>query len=1072
MKKSIKNLAFTMILFALCLVMTLSVSAEVSGDYEYTVLDDGTISITGYTGSEANLVIPSEIDGMDVTKIGNLAFRENLTLESVVIPDSITIIGKHAFNDCQNLHDVTIGENVKYIGAGAFIYCKKLESITIPDSVEDMGAYVFADCTSLTEISLSENLMKIKTKSFYRCESLKAIVIPDKVERIGKNAFYECNSLESAHIGKSVKTIEDNAFYSCENITSIEIPDSVESIGSYAFYTCSGLDSITIPDSVKYIGYSAFADTAYYVFENVDNFVLNIDNHLIRAVTDGIIGDYEIRESTVTIAEKAFAYCEQLESVKIPETVTEISQKAFWGCEQLKSVEIPETVTEIRDETFRNCGFESIEIPGSVTNIGDKVFADCENLTSVVIPDSVTSIGDGAFRDCTNLSLIEIPDSVTTVGENILADTAYYNDASNWENGILYLDGWVLSVDKELTGDCVIKEGTKGIADYAFEGCDYITSITFPKSLESIGYLSVYACDSLNSFYVDEDNKYFSVEDGILYNKDKTKLVYYPSGRTDTYYICREGLREIGDGAFSDDDVELIIVNEGVEYIGDYALYAETVYLPGNLNRVGHRFFIGAVFFNGTVEEMADFMFINFFAEGEYEVDELDAETEYDLVSNEFFVEAGIFCKSEYIPAKEAGTCLEPGNTMGIYIGAVDIWYIESEVIEGKHIDNDSDRICDLCGEPAYKVISSGPCGENCTYTLYEDGFLEVEGTGVIEGLAEALMDKNEYYMYVTSAIIHEGITGIGDFAFAELQRMKTVKIPDSVTSIGEYAFTYCYALSDLTIPQSVESIGNLAFGVCISLGNVDFYPIDAEIGIAAFGYSDMDIDESKISIEEFWEMYDRFFEYYINGEEDLAFELIDRLQECVIWSDEEPLIIGRTVINCHPDSTAQSYAEEYGVNYSLYPVSETIITESTCAKAGLKVVECECGMCEKTEVEIAVDSNNHIGETYTEGAVEATCTSAGYTGDIRCSDCGALLEEGREIPVSENHNDSDYDGYCDACNKLVADIENCDCVCHEKNNIFSIFYKFFKLLDKFLNISLVEKVFGIGKICSCGIAH
>ena len=183
MKKSIKNLAFTMILFTFCLVMTLSVSAEISGDYEYTVLDDGTISITGYTGSEANLVIPSEIDGMDVTKIGNSAFYQNATVESVEIPDSITEIGKLSFYGCGNLTEATIGESVAYIGTGAFKECVKLEGIVIPDSVKRIGAEAFYGCSALAELSIGESVEIIGWASFRHCSSLTEIVIPDSTKK-------------------------------------------------------------------------------------------------------------------------------------------------------------------------------------------------------------------------------------------------------------------------------------------------------------------------------------------------------------------------------------------------------------------------------------------------------------------------------------------------------------------------------------------------------------------------------------------------------------------------------------------------------------------------------------------------------------------------------------------------------------------------------------------------------------------------------------------------------------------------------------------------------------------------
>ena len=187
--------------------------------------DQVSYSVTDYTGSSTEVVIPAIYEGLPVTSIGFQAFYE-----------------------CSSLAGVTIGNSVTYIGSDAFSGCSSLTTITIPDSVTGIGPFAFFDCSSLTTITIPDSVTSIGDYAFEWCESLTTITIPDSVTSIG-----------------------DSAFYGCSSLTTITIPDSVIGIGSGAFYGCSSLTSITIPDSVTSIGYSAFggcSKLASVTFEN------------------------------------------------------------------------------------------------------------------------------------------------------------------------------------------------------------------------------------------------------------------------------------------------------------------------------------------------------------------------------------------------------------------------------------------------------------------------------------------------------------------------------------------------------------------------------------------------------------------------------------------------------------------------------------------------------------------------------------------------------------------------------------------------------------------------------------
>ena len=1014
-------------------------------------LDNGTVEITGYAGNSATCVIPDEIHGKKVTRIGDSAFIDSTKLTSVTIPDSVKYIFDRAFSNCTSLETVTIPNSVINIYSSAFYNCTSLKEVTIPASVTDIGDeafgyyryedtweskkvdgfkinYVkntyghyyatengFTDEACLLTNELNDGTLKI-TQYVGNSATSATYVIPGeingkKVTQIGNSAFTVCTSLTSVTIPDGVTSIDEAAFWGCTSLTSVTIPDSVTSIKSKAFFKCTSLKSVTIPASVTNIGDYALG---YYEIYNTDSCeweMYKVDGFKINYVKDTYGHMYALKNG--------FTYEACLLTNELDDGTLEITKYVGNSATYVIPGEIDgKKVTEIGDSAFKGCTeLTSITIPDGVTSIGNNAFSGCTSLETVTIPASVTYVRDSAFYGCTSLKSVTIPESVTYIG------------------------------------------------GYAFAECYSLKYADIPANVSGIGASPFCNCRSLENINIDEANKWYTTVDGVLYNKDKTELINYPAGKKDSSYVIPEGIRTIREKAFYGclNLCELTIPDSVTEIesrafecsslISDE--YGTIKYVDGWVIGSGHTANVvlkdgtrGIAFEAFSCDEIIEKVtmpdtvkYINAYAfENCTNLSEVLLSSSLENIESGAFLNcmklADIVIPDSVISIKSDAfyntALLDKQNTPVKYAGK---WVIAAE---------DCDKIVIKDGTKCIANNAFSGCTSLTDITIPDSVTMIGDyAFGTCNSLKEIKIPNNvknigKYVFWFCESLkkvtIPDSVTMIGDMAFFGCKSLTDITIPGSVTMIGNAAFVGCTSLTDITISDGATMIGNNAFSGCKSLTDITIPGSVTIIGKGAFGsctsLTDITIPDSVTSIggSAFYncpKLLDVTIPDSVTNIGDYAFGF-----------DENDEKIDGFKIYCYGGTAGEQYAKDNGFEYKILECKVhkfggwTITEEASCTKDGEKVRV--CSLCNKTETE-TIPASGHT--EVIDKAVAATCTKTGLTEGIHCSVCDAIIKAQEVVPakghqytktvVAPTYTSTGYTLYkCSACGYSYKDNE------------------------------------------------
>ncbi len=797
-------------------------------------------------------------------------------------------------------------------------------------------------------------------------------------------------------------------------ILTVTISDGVTSIGENAFDGCGDMTSITIPVSVTALGRSAFFDCisltdVYYGGNKAQWYAIRKTNgnerlnetrvHFAQSGDSGTCGEdltWEYADGVLTISGTGAMvdyeceapwtpYRDEITKLVVSDGCTSLGDLAFANLMLLTDVSLPETVERIGNNCFWACtALPAIDLPDGLTVLGEQAFAECSALESVVIPGGVDAVSYGAFADCAALESVTIE-----YGPERIESYAFKDCSSLMEvtipNSVTYI------------GD-------------AFRYCTELESVAIPGSVETIGVMAFIGCTGLTEL---------TIEDGVT-------------------FIDRQAFNHC-------DSLTEVTIPDTVTELGMYAFAScsalERVSIPGSVTRICE----------GAFKNCASL-------------------TELTLEEGVTYIETSAFsgCTSLQSVTLPAGV---PGIGYGVFSGCTSLQSVTlpvsvTEICAGAFfgctaltdvyfcgtrsqwcavtIEADNER---LTGATIHFITDKdyGPCGENLWWE-YEDGVLTITGTGDMNDYVE----RNDapwliYRDEITTVVVEEGCTGIGNLTFCYCPNLTSVSLPDSVvrlgffcfrgcaslaeldlpdnlTFVGDYAlaetalqsvelpagiteipyglFADCAALTSITLPEAVTSIGSFAFSNCEALTEIAIPRGVTQIGMEAFTFCGNLTDVYFGGTPAEWNAINIGVANEGLTDATIHFALCDHEHAHPEHKDATCTEAGYDKMICD-DCGAVIYDVELpalGHNFIDHAAQAP-----TCTEVGWEAYQ-TCSRCDySTYAELPALGHEHAHPEHK----DATCTEDGYDRMI-CDDCGAVVSEeaipalGHDIAVDE----------------------------------------------------------------------
>ena len=430
--------------------------------------------VSGLSGSDITVEIPSEVNGITVTEIGKDVFKDNKNVGRLIIPDSVTKLGYRMCSGCTALSEVRLPAGLTVIPDEAFDGCSSLRTVNFPDTLKEIRSDAFCG-TDLTEF-----------------------IAPDSLTNVWSYAFKDCAALSAVEL-KNVRSVGDGAFGNCTALRSIRLSDKMTELSDHIFDGCSSLADIDMPDNPIAVSFSVFNGTAYYNEpSNWENGVLYVDGYLIAVSKDfAPLTEYTVKDGTIVIADDAFSgvgYSSKLKKMTLPTGLYRIGQYAFSKLFSLTEINIPDTVRSIGYGAFSGTGYDADTnyINGGLYIGNWLVAVNNVAMTSFTVQEGTVGVADGKDTSlfptrAQKITVLELPSSLRYIGSRSFArlritELRLPSELQTLGNGAFASCSALNTVN---LGDC---SGLESIGEKAFSEAA-ISEITIPESVVSVGEL-------------------------------------------------------------------------------------------------------------------------------------------------------------------------------------------------------------------------------------------------------------------------------------------------------------------------------------------------------------------------------------------------------------------------------------------------------------------------------------------------------------------------------------------------------------------------------------------------------
>ena len=993
-----------------------------------------------------------------------LDYENNNGAESVSIKDSTVLIADYAFDGENEITQIAMHDSVKYIGRYAFSQCGSLTSVTLSENTEDIGDYAFFGCPGLKSITVPASVKTIGDDSLvYVGEDVRTPIDVFTIYGYRGTAartyarengfnFVNLDGGSSADFDYSENedgTIRITDFYPDDDSTgALEIPSEIDGKTVTGIEPCileGNYESVTIPETII-SGLDGWDEGSFYSLHNLKDIIVDENNPEYSSV-DGVLfnkdktvliccpqaksGEYYVPEGVEGLNGFSFNYCVSLEKISFPASLEQPYVGTFTGCNSLICIDVNEDNEYIssidgvlfnKDQTsllFYPKAKQSLTytVPDGVAIIGYSAFQGNEILNKVIIPDTVNVIIDWAFANNTALSEIVMPRGIVRIGDNAFYDTQFYNDRSNWENGYLYMDEYLVGFrqDDNVITEVNIKDGTVLISDYLFCGNGNIKNVYLPDTLKYIGDSAFQACLALESISIPDSVEYLGeqVFFGCNSLKDLKLSNSIESIGTNAFRECvslesvviPDSVVYLGWSAFEGNDaLREVVLSENLEYVDSYCFKncpnLKSIRIPKSVTEIASNAFgfydkydeTDDLWYNEKIDGFTIYGYKNTAAE-EYANE--NGFTFVDLDSSE--------CahKNTVVKNTVSATCTTAGYTGDTYCADCN-----TKIAEGKTIPalgHKSETVKGKSATCTEKGLTDGTKCSVCGVTL------------IAQKPIPALGHKSETIKGKPATCTESGLTDGEKCSVCG----KVIKEQSEIPSLGHKSEVITGK------PATCTETGLTDGEKCSVCGTV----IKEQSEIPAIGHKAETVKGKSATCTE---------KGLTDGEKcSVCGKVIKEQTEIPALGHTSEVVKGKPATCTESGLTDGTKCSVCGVTLiaqkpipALGHKSETVKGKNaTCTEKGLTDGEkCSvCGIVIKEQAEIP--SLGHTSEVIT--GKNAICTETGLTDGEKCSVCGEVIKAQSEIPALGHTFEN---GVCIVCGAKDPDFKLVLAENHDKN--------------------------------------